>query len=170
MVTNALWLISSLTIICIHRLFNTHQCKVFDGFVTVFFINSDPPNGRKARLLAVEIASHECHGLTNDVSATGLFVVTSQKPKPGTRLHLEVTMPGELPLFLEGVVMRQVLVPPELRQVVKSGFGIRYLLGSELMAELVPAMTSPVKEDPFLLTFGDILDPCLACLTVYPIH
>ncbi len=94
-------------------------------------------------------------GLTNDVSATGLFVVTSQKPKPGTRLHLEVTMPGELPLFIEGVVMRQVLVPPELRQVVKAGFGIRFLLGSELMAELVPAMTSQAKEDPFLLTFAE---------------
>ncbi len=94
-------------------------------------------------------------GLTNDVSASGLFVVTSQKPKLGSRLHLEVTLPGELPLFLEGVVMRQVLVPPELRQVVKSGFGIRYLLSSELMAELVPAMTSPVKEDPFLLTFAE---------------
>ena len=94
-------------------------------------------------------------GLTNDVSASGLFVVTSQKPKLGSRLHLEVTLPGELPLFLEGVVMRQVLVPPELRQVVKSGFGIRYLLSSELMAELVPAMTSPVKEDPLLLTFAE---------------
>jgi Tfp pilus assembly protein PilZ len=94
-------------------------------------------------------------GLTNDVSATGLFVVTGQKPKPGTRLHLEVTLPGELPLFIEGVVTRQVLVPPELRQVVKSGFGVRYLHGSELMAELVPAMTSALKEDPFLLSFED---------------
>lgn len=95
------------------------------------------------------------NGLTNDVSATGLFVVTGQSPRPGTRLHLEVTMPGELPLFIEGVVMRQVLVPPELRQVVKSGFGLRYLQGSELMAELVPALAGAVKEDPFLLTFAE---------------
>lgn len=94
-------------------------------------------------------------GLTNDVSATGLFVVSSHNPRPGTRLHLEVTMPGELPLFIEGVVARQVIVPPELRQVVKSGFGIRFLLGAELMAELVPAMSTPVKDDPFCLTFVD---------------
>lgn len=94
-------------------------------------------------------------GLTNDVSTTGLFVVSSHNPRPGTRLHLEVTMPGELPLFIEGVVARQVMVPPELRQVVKSGFGVRYLLGAELMAELVPAMFSPLKDDPFCLTFLD---------------
>lgn len=94
-------------------------------------------------------------GLTNDVSATGLFVVTGQTPKPGTRLHLEVTMPGELPLFIEGVVARQVLVPPQLRQIVKSGFGVRYLLGSELMAELIPALSTPAKDDPFLLSFVD---------------
>lgn len=94
-------------------------------------------------------------GFTNDVSATGLFVVTGQRPAPGTRLHLEVTLPGELPLFIEGVVTRQVLVPPELRSVVKAGFGVRFLVGTELMAELVPAMTNTAKEDPFLLTFPD---------------
>jgi hypothetical protein len=115
---------------------------------------------RHARRLKVRFgekgsAAFTHSGLTNDVSATGLFVVSGSNPKPGTRLHLEVMMPGELPLFIEGVVARQVIVPPELRTVVKSGFGIRYLLGSELMAELVPAMTAPVKDDPFTLTFTD---------------
>ena len=41
-------------------------------------------------------------GLTNDVSTSGLFVVTSQTPKPGTRLHLEVMLQGEKPLYIEG--------------------------------------------------------------------
>ena len=97
-------------------------------------------------------------GFTNDVSATGLFVVTGQRPKLGTRMHLEVTLPGELPLFIEGVVTRQVLVPPELRQVVRAGFGIRYLQGQELIGELVPAMkemNATVKEEPFVLSFAD---------------
>ncbi len=94
-------------------------------------------------------------GLTNDVSATGLFVVCSHNLKPGTRVHLEVTMPGETPLFIEGVVTRQVLVPPELRQVLKSGFGVRYLLGTELMAELVPALSAPRRDDPFCLVFNE---------------
>jgi hypothetical protein len=115
---------------------------------------------RHARRLKVRFGEKTTHefphsGLTNDVSATGLFVVSSHNPKAGTRLHLDITLPGELPLFVEGVVARQVLVPPELRTVVKAGFGVRYLLGAELMAELVPAMTTLIKDDPFTLTFTD---------------
>ena len=94
-------------------------------------------------------------GLTNDVSATGLFVVTNTNLKPGTRVHVEVTMPGEVPLYIEGVVARQVIVPPELRQVVRAGFGVRYLLGTELMAELVPALSAPRRDDPFWLIYDD---------------
>lgn len=95
-------------------------------------------------------------GLTNDVSATGLFVLANSSPKPGTRVHLEVTLPGEVQVFLEGVVARQVLVPPELRQVVKSGFAVRYLQGTELMAELVPPLRDVAKKgDPFTLSFED---------------
>jgi hypothetical protein len=115
---------------------------------------------RHARRLKVRFgesgqAAFTNSGLTNDVSATGLFVVSSATPKPGTRLHLEVMMQGEKPLFIEGVVTRQVLVPPELRQVVRAGFGVRYLLGTELMAELVPALQGVVKDDPFLLAYED---------------
>jgi Tfp pilus assembly protein PilZ len=93
-------------------------------------------------------------GLTNDVSSTGLFVLSNSSPKPGTRVHLEVTLPGEVLVFVEGVVARQVVVPPELRQVVKAGFGVRYLQGTELMAELVPPLRDPAKkDDPFTLSF-----------------
>jgi hypothetical protein len=94
-------------------------------------------------------------GLTNDVSSTGLFVVSSQTPRPGTRVHLEVMMQGERPLFVEGVVARLVIVPPELRQIMKAGFGIRYLLGNEVMGELVPSLSAPRPDDPFTLTFTD---------------
>jgi hypothetical protein len=95
-------------------------------------------------------------GLTSDVSATGMFVLANSSPKPGTRVHLEVTLPGEVQLFVEAVVARQVLVPPELRQVVKSGFGVRFLTGTELMAELVPPPRQPAKKgDPFALALDD---------------
>lgn len=115
---------------------------------------------RHARRLKVRFgeagaAGFTHNGLTNDVSSTGLFVVTSQSPKPGTRVHLEVMMQGERPLYVEGVVARQVVVPPELRQVVKSGFGVRYLQGPELMAELVPGTPAAKKDDPFALSFDD---------------
>jgi len=53
------------------------------------------------------------------------------------------------------VVARQVIVPPELRQVVRTGFGVRYLLGNELMAELVPSLHAVRKEDPFCLVFTE---------------
>lgn len=115
---------------------------------------------RHARRLKVRFgesgsAGFSHSGLTNDVSSTGLFVVTSANFKPGTRLHMEVTMPGEVGLFVETVVARQVIVPPELRQVVRAGFGVRYLLGTELMAELVPALSAPRRDDPFWLSFDE---------------
>ncbi|HEY1086270.1 MAG TPA: PilZ domain-containing protein [Archangium sp.] len=96
-------------------------------------------------------------GLTNDVSSTGMFVMTSHGQRPGTRLHFEVSLPDQRPLFVEGVVARQVLVPPELRTVVRTGMGVRFLAGPELFGEIVPALksTAPAlpKEDPFFLTF-----------------
>lgn len=95
-------------------------------------------------------------GLTHDVSATGLFVTSSHVPRPGTRLHLEVFLPGEHPLFVEGVVSRLVLVPPELRSIRQQGFGVRYLQGGELLHELVPRITKAANDDdPFTLVFTD---------------
>lgn len=115
---------------------------------------------RHARRLKVQFGESSAtgfphSGFTSDISATGLFVVSRQNPTPGTRLHLEVTLQGELPLYIEGVVTRHVQVPPELRQVVKAGFGVRFLLGAELMAELVPSLRGPIKDDPYLVTFDD---------------
>ena len=77
-------------------------------------------------------------GFTSDVSATGMFVVANPVPKLGTRLHVEVAMDAERVLYVEGIVARMTLVAPELRSVMKGGFGLRYLTGAELMAELVP--------------------------------
>lgn len=82
-------------------------------------------------------------GFTGDVSATGMFVVTSPVPKLGTRLHVEVSMDNERTLFFEGMVARMALVAPELRSVMKGGFGLRFLTGAELMAEMVPHLRDP---------------------------
>jgi Tfp pilus assembly protein PilZ len=114
-------------------------------------------HGRRLRVHFGEstVSGFPHSGLTNDVSTSGLFVVTSQTPKPGTRLHLEVMLQGETPLYLEGVVARLVLVPPGLRQIMKAGVGVRYLLGHELLSELSPALQPPKKDDLFTLTFDD---------------
>lgn len=94
-------------------------------------------------------------GLTHDISATGLFVGTGHGVRPGERVHCEVTLPQGAPLFLEGVVARQVIVPPELRSVMRSGFGLRLLFANELLGELVPSQVASLapQEDPFCLAF-----------------
>jgi hypothetical protein len=84
-------------------------------------------------------------GFTADVSATGMFIVTSPVPKLGTRVHVEVTMDNERQLFFEGIVARMALVAPELRSVMKGGFGVRFLTGAELMAEMVPHLRDPKR-------------------------
>lgn len=94
-------------------------------------------------------------GLTHDISASGMFVVTGHGVKPGERVHCEVSLPTGRALFVEGLVARQVIVPPELRAVVRSGFGVRFLSGADLLGELVPsqAPSLSVQEDPFCLAF-----------------
>lgn len=77
-------------------------------------------------------------GFTSDISATGLFLVTSHILPVGTRLHVEVNIEAERLLFFEGLVARQKVVAPELRQVMRAGMGLRLLAPSELLAELVP--------------------------------
>ncbi|MBK7863836.1 MAG: PilZ domain-containing protein [Archangiaceae bacterium] len=84
-------------------------------------------------------------GFTSDVSATGMFVVTSPVPKLGTRLHVEVSLDNDRQLYFEGMVARMTLVAPELRSVMKGGFGLRFLTGAELMAEMVPHLRDPKR-------------------------
>jgi hypothetical protein len=115
---------------------------------------------RHARRLRVRFGDSKIEGfpfggLTNDVSSTGMFVVTSHSSAPGSRLHFEVLLADQRPIYLEGVVARRVLVPPELRTVVRTGIGVRFLGGLELMGEFVPTTrsASPIKADPFKLTF-----------------
>lgn len=94
----------------------------------------------RVRFGAVGEAGFPHVGITSDVSASGLFVLSTQRVVPGDRLHLELTLQDEKPLYVEVVVARKVLVPPELRQVVHAGFGARYLTGPELMGTLVPSL------------------------------
>lgn len=84
-------------------------------------------------------------GFTVDISPTGLFIATSHQPTIGSRLHLEVTLDATKLLYLEGVVARVATVPPELRQIVKAGFGIRLLTPAEVMGEMVPHLKSHIQ-------------------------
>ena len=84
-------------------------------------------------------------GFTSDVSVTGMFIVTSSVPKLGTRLHVEVTVDNDRVLYVEGMVARMTIVAPELRSVMKGGFGLRYLSGAELVAEMMPHLRDPKR-------------------------
>ena len=83
-------------------------------------------------------------GFTVDVSPSGIFIATSFLPKIGARIHVEVTLEAGKILYLEGVVARISTVPVELRTVVKSGFGVRFLTAAEVMGEMVPHLKSSI--------------------------
>lgn len=105
----------------------------------------------KVRFGATEFTSS---GFTSDVSATGMFVSTAVNLAIGQRVHVEVTMDEKHKLYFEGAVARLTVVAPELRQIVKGGFGLRFLSGAEVVAEMVPhlrdknriVLTYPTKE------------------------
>lgn len=82
-------------------------------------------------------------GFTGNVSSSGLFVIASLNVKLGQRLHMQIEAEGKS-LYQEGVVARLNMVPPELRTVVKGGFGFRFLSQRELLAELIPSATNPL--------------------------
>jgi Tfp pilus assembly protein PilZ len=83
-------------------------------------------------------------GFTHDVSQCGMFVVAGYTPKVGARLHFEITTTESEKMHLEGVVARLTVVAPELRSIVKGGFGVRFLTASEILGELVPQVKNKV--------------------------
>ncbi len=95
---------------------------------------------RHAKRLKVRFGENDFSstGITSDVSATGMFIQTTKVPAIGNRIHVELTLPSGRLLFCEAAVMRQQHVPPELRQAVKGGVGVRFLSPGELVAEMVP--------------------------------
>ena len=72
-------------------------------------------------------------GFTADVSHSGLFIIAASIPKLDTRLHLQLFVEPERYLLFEGEVRRHKLVPPELRTVERSGFGVRLMTPRELL-------------------------------------
>jgi len=65
-------------------------------------------------------------GVIIDLSASGIFVQTSAKPRPGDSVTLELSIPGQRePLRLEAQVVRLKLVPPRLVAVAQGGLGLR---------------------------------------------
>jgi hypothetical protein len=65
-------------------------------------------------------------GVILDLSASGVFVQTSAKPRPGDAVTLELSIPGQRePLRVEAQVARVKVVPPRLAAVAQGGLGLR---------------------------------------------
>jgi Tfp pilus assembly protein PilZ len=89
-------------------------------------------------------------GLVIDVSPGGLFVQTSAKAKPGDRLDLKLSLPGEirkLPLQVE--VVRKVVVPPRLLAVAHGGVGVRILNAPEAYYNFMRVLGIGSKDSEF---------------------
>ncbi len=64
-------------------------------------------------------------GFTGDISQAGIFIKSSKVFGPGTILKIDLTLPNNLVLHLEGRVMWAKKVPPSLHRVTKkSGMGV----------------------------------------------
>ena len=71
-----------------------------------------------------------------------MFVIASTVVKIGQRMHVQLEGEGRQQ-YNEVMVARIHQVPPELRTVVKGGFGVRYLTHRELLYELMPNVGTP---------------------------
>jgi hypothetical protein len=79
-------------------------------------------------------------GFTHDLSETGLFITAAQLPRLGAKVSVRIEGPN--PLETSGEVVRHSIVPPELRTVMRHGFGVKVAAPREVMREFI-ASTSP---------------------------
>jgi hypothetical protein len=121
---------------------------------------------KKRLACALVIDGNRLAGIVLDLSSSGLFVQTSANPNPGTRLDVELEIPGEPERpRLAARVARKKVVPPRLKGVVHGGVGLkiesapesffRYLAqlqigeaGGESPAEAAPAEKAPASQKP----------------------
>lgn len=81
---------------------------------------------------------------TGDASARGLYIITGQPERPGTKLLIELNLPDEYQVILYGRVRWAKKVPPNLIRVAKkAGMGveiIKYEAGEKQYKEFLAAL------------------------------
>jgi Tfp pilus assembly protein PilZ len=89
-------------------------------------------------------------GFTSDASIGGVFVESNRPLRSGTRIQMEFDRnPGSF--LIEGLVVRSVSVPPDLRKVRPGGMGVRLLDIDALLRELEsrsPPRSKPTPASP----------------------
>jgi len=76
-------------------------------------------------------------GFTFDVSRSGAFVVSPFRPALDSHLHIQIFIDKETSVYFEATVRRHKVIPPELRSVDKGGFGVRFLMPDEVLANVL---------------------------------
>jgi Tfp pilus assembly protein PilZ len=76
-------------------------------------------------------------GFTQDVSRGGAFIVSPYRPPLDTHIHVQVYLEKESSVYFEASVRRHKIVPAQLRSVEKGGFGVRFLLPDEVLANVL---------------------------------
>jgi len=69
------------------------------------------------------------HGFTIDISEAGIFLKSNKVFPPRTVLNVELSLPDNVVVIFQGMVIWAKLVPPHLVHVVKKagGMGIRII-------------------------------------------
>jgi hypothetical protein len=83
------------------------------------------PRRRKRVVVDFETGEAKTTGFTHDLSRSGLFVRTIRIPPIGKPLRAVLHLPDGGQVAVEGIVVRAYRVPPTLRSLVPSGFGLR---------------------------------------------
>jgi type IV pilus assembly protein PilZ len=81
-------------------------------------------------------------GVTHDISKSGAFVISGKLPRIGQTVHIKITGDAGKWFACEGVVRWAKEIPPQLRQVQRGGFGVRFMLPDELVEALIPHLKS----------------------------
>jgi Tfp pilus assembly protein PilZ len=109
---------------------------------------------RARRRLAcrIVVARQRFSGVILDLSASGIFVQTNAKPRPGDPVSLELSVPGQRePLRLEAQVARVKVVPPRLVAVAQGGLGLRITNAPEgyfdFLTSVLPEIAAAADEE-----------------------
>lgn len=87
---------------------------------------SDVKRHRKRMTLKFGIDVPGRVAFTEDISLKGMCIKTAQVCPPGSRLKIELNLPDDSVVKIEGVIMWAKKVPPNMiRLVKKCGMGVR---------------------------------------------
>lgn len=99
---------------------------------------------QKRRFVCEIVHEDERHdGIVMNLTADGVFVLTSAMIPPGTQVRIEISELQEVPqMTLRAIVIRQRLVPDESSRLMLQGLGMQILQAPSAYYEL----TEPEKE------------------------